>query len=172
MINLFKFDIKNNTFSVRGSNSCQTPGKSQQHFLNYNKKWLDPFIDSFNEGKDVYEICITIKPQLLDYTKIGSKTHLQIFNLIEKKIRNFLKKYRLTNTKILLISEYSESLRLHFHGVINKPFSPEMADNLRQLLCKYIGRTVINLVRSKNYFDYITKDTHKSDYTVPQCMII
>jgi len=172
MINLFKFDISNNRFSVRGSKPCQTPGKKQQHYKNYNDKLLDPFRTSFDNGKDVFEICITIKPQLLDYNKINSKTHLEIYNLIEKKITNFLKKYKLVNTQILLITEYSESLRLHFHGVINKPFSPEMADNLRQLLCKYIGRTTINLVRSKNYFDYITKDTHKNDYTVPQCMII
>lgn len=171
MINLFKFDISNNNFVV-GSSSCQTPRTTNEHYKNYKPELLEPFKKAFNDNADVYEICITVKPQLLDYNKIGSKTHLQIFNMIEKKITNFLKKYKLKNTKILLITEYSQSLRLHFHGCINKPFSPELGDCLRQLLSKYIGRSTVNLIRSKNYFDYIIKDVHKDYYTVPQCMII
>lgn len=171
MFNLFKFDISNNKFVV-GSASCQTPRTTKQHYKNYNPSYLEPFKDAFNNNADVYEICITIKPQLLDYTKIGSKTHLEIFNLIEKKITNFLKKHKLATTKIILITEYSQSLRLHFHGCIMKPFSPELGDCLRQFLSKYIGRTTVNLIRSKNYFDYIVKDVNKDYYTVPQCMII
>lgn len=175
-MNLFKFDKINCIFST-GENTTRSfnpLSKTTPRFImnNYNEKYINECKEIFNTKQDMYEICITIKPSLLDKNKITTKTHLEIYNLIEKKIRIFLKKNKLITTRILLITEYSQALRLHFHGIIIKPFSPEMGQLLMTMLNKYIGRTIIKRVNSKNYFDYIIKDVKKDYDTIPTMMTI
>jgi len=152
------------------SNPCQT-SRPVEVDNTFKTSYIEPFINAFNEGQDVFELCITIKPDFLNPTHIKGKSHIDIFNLIERKLILFLRKYKLQTTKILLITEYSDKCRLHFHGCILKPFSYELADNLRQQLCKFIGRSTVNIVKHKNYFDYIIKDTHKN-YSIPGFMKI
>jgi len=152
------------------SNSCQTPPTIEVPNT-FKIEYLQPFIDTFNDGSDVFEICITIKPDFLNPTHVKGKSHYDIFNIIEWRLKLFLKKNKLNNTKIILITEYSDSCRLHFHGAILKPFSYELADNLRQYLCKFVGRSQVNIIKHKNYFDYIIKDIHKN-YSIPGFMLI
>ena len=182
MFSLFKFDNVNCKFVCGDPTPCPDRRPNAVN-NNYDSRFLQPFIQDFKDNKEVYEICITIKPQLLNidlrnkiwrtkgtgYDGYG-KSHLDIYNMINTKIINFLKKFKLKSTKILLVSEYSETKRLHFHGCITKPFSPEMCDILSRLLTKYIGRTVIKDVRHINYFTYMTKDVHK-EYSIPTCMV-
>lgn len=173
MFNLFKFDVKNNKFVV-GSNSCQIPRTITRPITmdnTFKKEYLEPFISAFNEGRDVFEICITIKPNMLNPIHKEGRTHLDIFNIIEWRLKCFLKKHKLITTKIILITEYSQSLRLHFHGCILRPFSEELGALLCAYMRKYIGLTTVHYVKHKNYFDYIMKDTHKN-YSIPGFMLI
>lgn len=182
MFSLFKYDKVNCNFVCGDPNPCQDRPTTVST-KNYNSLFLQPFIQDFKDNKEVYEICITIKPQLLNvdlreriwrYKGTGhqgyGRPHHIIYDMIKTKITNFLKKFKLKNTKILLITEYSETKRLHFHGCITKPFSPEMCDILSRLLTKYIGRTLIKDVNHINYFTYMTKDVHKDYGNVPTCM--
>jgi len=138
---------------------------------NYKEDYINECKNEFKKD-DTYEICITVKPKFHDKGLITTKTHLEIYNLIEKKIKAYLKKMKLQTTRILLITEYSDTLRLHFHGVILRPFSPEKCQELQALLCKYIGRTRIKRINSINYFDYIIKDVKKVYDTIPKVMAI
>lgn len=175
MFSLFKFDKINCQFSTSDVPPCQTSRKGNgSYYSEYNDfspALLTPYRTQFSEGYTLYEICITIKENLLNPSKIGSKTHFNIYQLIYKKIINFLKKHKLKDTQILLITEYSKSNRLHFHGCVNRYFSPEMAGLLDSVLCKYVGRTKTNKIQSDKYFEYMTKDTHNCYYSIPNTMI-
>ena len=166
--------------------SNPTPKLTENHYENnYKHEYMIPFIDMFNENKDVYEICITVKPQILDcnYHTIRPDLfkshklytvqlrHQDIMNKVEKIMIRFLKKHNI-NPKVLVITEYSENCRLHWHGIIAKPFSPEMAQLLMNILNRNIGRTIIKKVNSKNYFEYIEKDTGKNYETIKNCFTI
>jgi len=184
MFSLFKFDKINCQFSTGGVPSCQTPRKGYGTYYceenNYNPQYIEPYLKQFSEGYILYEICVTVKPEFLQPPQevnglrvpSKSKTHFNIYQLIYKKIIAFLKKYKLHKTEILLLTEYSpKGNRLHFHGCINRYFSPEMAGYLDSWLKKYIGITKTNRIQSKNYFDYMTKDAHNVYYSIPNCMI-
>ena len=153
------------------SNPCQTPRTITMENT-FKTDYLKPFMDAFEEGQDIFEICITIKPEILNPHHIKGKTHIDIFNTIEWRIKCFLRKHKLDTTKLILITEYSEkSLRLHFHGCIMRPFSEEKGNLLCSYMQKYIGRTSCAYVKHKNYFEYIMKDTHKN-YSIPGFMLI
>ncbi len=166
--------------------SNPTPKLTENYYHNnYKHEYITPFIDMFNENKDVYEICITVKPQILDcnYHTIRPDLfkshklytvqlrHQDIMNKVENTIIRFLKKHNIS-PKVLIITEYSTNLRLHWHGVISKPFSPEMAQLLMNILNRNIGRTIIKKVNSINYFEYIEKDTGKNYETINNCFTI
>lgn len=183
MFSLFKFDKVNCKFVCGDPTPCQDrrPTLTTQ---NYNSQFLQSFIQDFKDNKEVFEICITVKPQLLNvdlrqhiWRNKGrghegyGLPHKSIYDMINTKITNFLKKFKLKDTRILLITEYSETKRIHWHGVISKPFSPEYCDILARLLTKYIGRTIIKDVKHINYFTYMTKDVHKDYGNVPTCMV-
>lgn len=172
----------------RGVNhlSNPTPKLTENHYdNNYKHEYILPFIEKFKANEDVFEICITVKPQLLnnnhwkikpDLFKTHKKytvqlRHQDIMNKVEQSIIRFLKKHNIS-PKVLVITEYSQQCRLHWHGVISKPFSYEMAQLLMNLLGHSIGRTIIKKVNSINYFDYIEKDTKINYETVKNCFII
>lgn len=171
----------------RGSPCLTPPPKLTENIYenNYKHEYIEPFIEDFKNNKDVFEICITVKPQLLnanhwtikpDLFKTHKKytvqmRHQDIMNKIEQSIIRFLKKYDIS-PKVLIITEYSNNCRLHWHGCISKPFSYEMAQLLMNLLNHSIGRTIIKKVNSVNYFDYIEKDTKINYETIKNCFTI
>jgi len=173
----------------RGVNplSNSTPKLTENYYENnYKHEYILPFIERFKANEDVFEICITVKPQILDcnYHTIRpdlfkshkrytvQMRHQDIMDNVEQSIIRFLKKHNIS-PKVLIITEYSStSCRLHWHGVISKPFSYEMAQLLMNILNRNIGRTRIKKINSINYFDYIEKDTKINYETVKNCFII
>lgn len=151
---------------------------------NYKHEYILPFIEKFKANEDVFEICCTVKDKILNnnhhtirpdlfkshilYTV--QRTHQHIMDDIEKTITRFLKKHKIT-PKVLLITEYSENLRIHWHGCISKPFSYETAQLLMNILGK-IGICRIRRINSLKYFEYIEKDTKKNYQTVKNCFTI
>jgi len=53
---------------------------------NYKEDYINECKNEFKKD-DTYEICITVKPKFHDKGLITTKTHLEIYNLIEKKIK-------------------------------------------------------------------------------------
>lgn len=93
------------------------------------------------------EITITFRDTIIDNCTVSN---------IHKNVRKFMEKWA-TKTKhmYLLVQDYSESLRLHYHGIIWLP-DVEYLEPFRKALAKTFGRSEIKPIKyTESYHEYI-----------------
>lgn len=111
---------------------------------------ITSYIDNMIEEKDASEITITFRDKFLNNYENTS----EIFHLLKRWLRFLPLSYI---REILLIPEYGETNRIHFHGIIRAK-AKDKSDML-MFLKKRFGRATIATIRNtQQYKEYMLKE--------------
>lgn len=114
---------------------------------------IDQVIRPNHDPLNCVEITITFKPSLL------STTDMTLRHMVKKSLQNCI-----TRGNALLLHEYSDTGRFHYHGILSNVSKKELSI-VRKQFSHYIGLIEIKAIAFiESYYRYMTKDCDELDY--------
>lgn len=114
------------------------------------KDLITSYINNMIDEDDASEITITFRDQFMSHYENTS----EIFHLLKRWLRFLPLSYI---REILLVPEYGETNRLHFHGIIRAKAKDK--SDLLMFLKKRFGRATITSIRNtQKYKEYMLKE--------------